>query len=278
MALDSELQRLVEAHSWESTVSLRERFLFEVEGYSPPPTAYTEAQSTGLSSDAQSSWWYRTRNLVIHQAIRRYGNKDVLWDIGAGAGEVSAYLNGNGIATICVEPSSAGAAISASRGINSIIAELADLKLPDNCLGQLGMFDVVEHLTNRSEFLREVYRVMQPGGKIIVTVPALKFLWGQMDVQAGHFIRYSRRSIRRELRNAGFECTYVAYFFVTLVLPLLVLRAIPYRLGLKQPVSDGAMLKNDGRVLGKGLERFETVFSKFFPFGTSLLAVATKPN
>lgn len=278
MILNDELHRLIHDHSWQTSLLLRKDCLFEMEAWTPPATAYTDSQSAGLSSDAQSSWWYQTRNRVIYKGIQKFGNGEVLWDIGSGAGEVSLYLNEKGVRTICVEPSHVGAEISASRGITSIAGDLSKLNLPNDCLGQIGMFDVIEHIANRSDFLREAHRVMRPGGLLFLTVPALSILWGQMDVQAGHFVRYSRRTVRRELRNAGFKCIVVGYFFMTLVLPLLIVRAIPYRIGLKQPVSDGAMLKSNGKWIGNFLERFEVSLSRYSPLGTSLFVVASKSD
>lgn len=277
MVSNREIERIVSEYNWQQPYQILGERLIDFSGGTRPSSSYSDDQSKTLSSQAETSWWYTTRNHIIGRAIQDYGNKETLWDIGSGAGEVSVFLAQNGVEVMCLEPSIAGASISASRGMFSVVGALSTLRLPDNCIGRVGMFDVVEHVENREEFLSEVFRVVKPGGAIFVTVPALTLLWGQLDVDAGHYIRYSRKTIKQELTRAGFECVHSAYFFFSLVVPLLVLRAIPFRLGFRQPVSDGSLLRQDGGWLRRILGEFEIRFARYCPFGSSLLVVAKKP-
>lgn len=277
MIFSHEVERIIRDYGWRPSLRVLDDRLLDALDGNRPSSSYSDDQSRALSSQAESSWWYTTRNDIIFRAIHDIGITETLWDIGSGAGEVSVFLAQKGFKVVCLEPSLAGASISAARGISSIVGDLSVLRLPDNCIAHVGMFDVLEHVENREDFLRNVFRVMKPGGTVFVTVPALKSLWGQLDVEAGHYVRYSRNAIRRELISIGFECVSTRYFFFSLVLPLLLLRAIPFRLGLSQPISDGSLLRQDGGRLSKLLTKFEVHLAKYFPLGSSILVVAKKP-
>jgi len=239
---------------------------------------FSDAMQGEIATAVESSWWYRVRNEVIVKTLKGRGFAGTLWDVGSGTGVVTAAMVNAGIPTIAVEPSMGGAAIAAQRGVVSIQGILQSLNLPDSCLAGVGAFDVLEHATNRQEFLQEIARVLLPGGLFIVTVPALQLLWSHADVEAKHYLRYSRRTLRNELEMYGFEVLSLGYFFALIVPPLLLIRALPYRLGLRVRDSNNATLRASGGLLGKLAGRVEVAFAGHVPFGSSLLAVARKPT
>ena len=134
------------------------------------------------------------------------------------------------------------------------------------------------HVTNRQDFLQEILRVLVPGGYFIVTVPALELLWSHADVGAGHYLRYSRRTLRKELGMYGFKVLSRGYFFTLTVPPLLFIRALPYRLGLRVYDSNNSILRASGGILGKIAGCIEIAWAGHVPFGSSLLTVARKPS
>lgn len=101
-------------------------------------------------------------------------------------------------------------------------------------------------------------------------------LWSQFDIDGGHYLRYNKKLIRRELETQGFVVTRVGYFFVTTVVPLLLLRVLPYRLGLRRAVATSETLSASGGLLGRLLARFEISLALRLPIGSSLLVIATK--
>jgi len=167
--------------------------------------------------------------------------------------------------------------LATARRLSSIHGTLEGLKLPDSCIAEIGSFDVLEHIEDRNRFLEEIYRVLRPRGRFILTVPALSLLWSQADIDAGHFLRYSRRTLRKELELHGFEVELMGYFFALTVPLLLLVRAIPFRLHLRSCVSDDSTLRANGGLIGKLAGSIEIALDGRFPFGSSLLAVARKP-
>ena len=249
-----------------------------LENDQPEVSAFSDVLQSKIAKAVESSWWYRVRNEIIVRNLRRWDFVDTLWDIGAGTGAVAAALIAAGIQAIAVEPSIGGAAIATQHGVVSIQGTLQGLNLPDECLAGVGAFDVLEHVTNRQDFLNEVLRVLLPGGHFIATVPALQLLWSHADVEAGHYLRYSRRTLRKELETHGFEVLSLGYFFALTVPPLLFIRALPYRLGLRVHDSNNSALRASGGILGKIVGRIEIAWAGHVPFGSSLIAVARKPS
>jgi len=237
---------------------------------------YSDAQWVELDDKLDGSWWTVVRNRIIGDALRDSGVRGLVWDLGGGTGVVTAYLSACGFATINVEPSHFGAVRSAQRGVATVCASLNELRLPNDSVAAISMFDVLEHLPDRRDLLREIHRVMAPGGHLILTVPALKLLWSQHDVDLGHLLRYSRRSLRKELRESGFDVALSGYFFLLTVVPLLVIRAVPFRLGFRRSVSSDTTLAAQGGVLGKFVGWLERRLALRTPIGSSLLFVARK--
>jgi ubiquinone/menaquinone biosynthesis C-methylase UbiE len=76
----------------------------------------------------------------------------------------------------------------------------------------VGMFDVLEHITDDVGVLADVRRMLAPGGAILLTVPAHMTLWSYFDVAAHHARRYSPAELSEKLGRAGFVVEYVTQF------------------------------------------------------------------
>lgn len=274
---NSEFLRLTNEFGWPCDIEpLEVTNAFLNPRWSNSITTFSDTQSSMLDSASSSSWWFETRNLLIHKHAKSFPNMGYLWDIGSGPGVVSSFLQNHGIPCIAVEPSRGAVLASAKRGVPSIESDLASLQIPDASVGVIGLFDVLEHIEHRDDLLQEIWRILLPDGSLILTVPALNWLWSAADEHAGHFIRYSQRSIRKELAKNGFKIKRSQYFFASLVLPLFMLRVVPYRLRIKQPIEEMTLLETNGGLLGKLVQYFEVRISRFFSLGTSLIVVAQK--
>ena len=64
-------------------------------------------------------------------------------------------------------------------------------------------FDVLEHFEDDSLFLEKAGRLLRPGGKILLKVPACQDLFGPVDVASGHYRRYERTELQRKLEEGG---------------------------------------------------------------------------
>ena len=276
---NTEIKRIQQDFGWDpNLMSLPVANGLENKRWLVPGSSYSEKKTDYLDVPEGSSWWYETRNRIILKAIRKFGNSDCLWDIGSGPGVVGSYLSKNGVRCIGVEPSKSGVFVAAKRGLPSVLSDLVSLRLPDDCIGQIGLFDVYEHIEYRDEFLAEIFRVLKPGGLIFITVPALNILWSESDVEADHFLRFSKNKLRNEISSCGLRIRSVDFFFWTLVLPVLMLRALPFRFGIKRPVKDAQLIRAKAGLFGKIVQKIELMSFRRIFIGTSLLLVAKKPR
>lgn len=249
--------------------------------------SYPEAGLARLAEIEPVSFWFRHRNNVITEVLKRYPPSGRLVDIGGGNGFVSLAMTQAGVDCVVVEPDAGGAATAVSRGLPVIRAAFQKLDLRDAYLDAFGMFDVLEHIEDERSVLDELFCKLKPGGMAYITVPAYRFLWSQEDVYAGHFRRYTRRRIERLLREAGFTPLYSSYFFALLVPPVVAFRSIPSLLlpRRKQPHDiDPQDHKLPAGIAGSILrwsfqvEAGRISMGKGVAFGTSCLAVARKPD
>lgn len=186
-----------------------------------------------------ASFWFRHRNAVIALALKHFPISGPLWDVGGGNGFQALALKRDGFPVVVVEPGLARSNNAAVRGLTVVRGTLEAIRLPGGALAGVSLFDVVEHLPHPATLLGECRRVLAPHGRLFVTVPAYQALWSEADDYAQHQRRYTRRALAAELRRAGFELEFSSYYFQSLVLPIAIFRALPYRLSLHR-VADRA--------------------------------------
>jgi SAM-dependent methyltransferase len=230
------------------------------------------------------SFWFEHRNACILAAIEALAPRTPLIDIGGGNGFVAKALQDAGIDVALLEPGPDGVRNALGRGVRQVVRgaiETADF-LPGG-IPSAGMFDVLEHIEEDAGFLKLVYSLLQPGGRLYLTVPAGRGLWSGEDEHAGHYRRYSVGGLRALLEAAGFTVEFATPFFGFLVLPILLLRTLPSRLGLApsggvQPrahhVTAPAVKRPLDWLAGRELRRISA--GREMRAGSSCLAVAKK--
>jgi hypothetical protein len=147
---------------------------------------------------------------------------------------VARAIQESGREVVLVEPGLAGVRNAVQRGIRQVVrSTLEDAGVLAGTLPAVGLFDVIEHIRDDSGFLTGTNRLLIPGGRVYVTVPAYQRLWSNEDVLAGHFRRYHLRGLTRLLEKAGYAVEFATYIFGFLPLPIFFCRVLPYRLGLR---------------------------------------------
>jgi SAM-dependent methyltransferase len=149
----------------------------------------------------------------------------------------------------------------------------------------IGMFDVLEHIPEERETLLSLRKILAPGGKLILTVPAHQFLWSHFDEAAHHCRRYSSAQLRQSLAEAGFAIDFLSQFMASIFPLVWAFRKLG---GPRGPVSQEEAKKQamqEFRVLpgiNGVLAALITVEARWLalghrlPFGTSLVVVARK--
>ncbi len=248
--------------------------------------SYPEDGNDLCFSLEDDSFWFRHRNELIVETLRQFPPSGPLFDVGGGNGYVAAGLERAGFATVLVEPGRTGAENACRRGLHNVINATTDeAGFAPASLDAVGLFDVLEHIPDDLGFLQSLHRLMKPGGRIYLTVPAFQLLWSSEDDYAGHQRRYRRKSLANVLRAAGFDVEYLSYCFWFLPLPVFVLRAIPSWLGWrKEPTKTSATKEHStkrglaGWLFNRALswELARVARGKQIWIGNSCLAVARK--
>lgn len=223
-------------------------------------------------------WWYRARRrIILSQLERRFpGRHDLrMLDIGCGAGTLLSELRSFGRPCgIEVNPEAAEVARQRSG------CQVWTGKLPDGLPDDAGPFDVVclcdviEHLDNDVDALRYARGLLDRSGALLVTVPALPWLFGIHDEINEHRRRYTRSSLRAALVGAGFRAPRLSYFN-TLLSPMLI-PAILWRNRRHSGHNFEVRTRLDSLFEGVfGFERHLMCFVSL-PFGLSLIAIADR--
>lgn len=83
--------------------------------------------------------------------------------------------------------------------------DLLRCPLPDNCVDAIVVLNVLEHIPDDAAALRQLHRILKPGGVLVIEVPAGPELYDVYDKLLMHFRRYTRPGLERLVRGYGFE-------------------------------------------------------------------------
>lgn len=198
----------------------------ELQGYDP-------AAFVQMAELEDRSWWFRSRNRLIEQTVRRFFPEALaVLEIGCGTGyTLGALRNSLPRAELTgTELFEEGLSVARTRWDSVRLLQADARALPFGSEFDLvGAFDVLEHIDDDAAALSETRRVLRPGGGIIVTVPQHRWLWSDADDYAHHQRRYSRSELTSRIEAAGFTVRMVTSF-VTLALPAMALSRVSRRL------------------------------------------------
>jgi SAM-dependent methyltransferase len=173
-------------------------------------------------------WWYRGRRRVLELTIARLGlpARARILDAGCGSGRNMVDLARHGDVT-GVELSDASAALARERRAGEVLeGSVMEMPFAADSFDLAVSLDVIEHLDDDGGALRELRRVVAPGGALLVTVPAYQWLWSGHDEINHHHRRYSRATLLAAARAAGWRCERTTHFNSLLLPVAILLRAL----------------------------------------------------
>lgn len=238
------------------------------------PAAYVEMDQT-----ESTHWWFRGRRAILGSTIMRLDlprNSRIL-EVGCGTGGNLEMLARFGRVSALEMDDSARAMAAKKTGDRYDIRAGScpyDIPFVDDSFDLICMFDVLEHIEDDGETLLRLKKLLGANGRLLITVPAYQWLYGEHDEFLYHKRRYTARQLSGKCGAAGLAPARISYFN-TLLFPLAVIARLKDK------------LLGAGAVTGTRVPPapINTVFEKLFgterflldrfdlPFGISLLAV-----
>jgi len=229
-------------------------------------------------------WWFVGRRSILKGLLSRNpsGGKELpALDVGCGPGGMLLELQ-RSRPTVGLDLSLEALKFARGRGCRWLVrGDAQKLPVKPNSFGLITALDLLEHLEDDLRALKEMRTALAPGGKLLLTVPALKFLWSEHDEALGHKRRYSISELRRKVREAGFEIERLTYA-IFLLLPPTALFRLAQRLALRRKRPRTALIifpRPINAMFAATLFVEAHLLGHFnLPMGVSLVCVARKPK
>jgi SAM-dependent methyltransferase len=230
----------------------------------------------------ETHWWYVGRRQIIGSLVERIctmlrNPEPRILDVGCGTGANLKMLASFGQAE-GVDISDQAVEFCRERGLRSVkLGAIEELPYDSGSFDLVTALDVVEHLDDDLAGLREIRRVLSPGGCVLLFVPAFMFLWGVQDDVSNHRRRYTLPGLLSVVKKAGFSIEWASYANISFFLPVLAVRSVMRWFGLRAATEYGINISvmNGPFSWLLGAERF--VFKRStLPFGVSAICIARR--
>ena len=244
--------------------------------------------AVGSASIAQPEyWWYQARASLLHTAFT-----PVLDAVDVSARRVLDVGSADGPSVSWLRTSAEHVSLDIDiRGLSrgGVCGSAMSLPFADGSFDVVAAFDVVEHCEPESAVLAEIVRVLAPGGRLLMSVPAYQWAWTHFDDVNGHHRRYTRRRAVRAVEAHGLEVLRATYAFAS-VFPFFSAGRLSGRLrqavaGRKAELVPGAVpalpavSARTHRLLMRLCSVDERLLARHdLPFGSSVLVAAGKPG
>ncbi|HYM09479.1 MAG TPA: class I SAM-dependent methyltransferase [Bryobacterales bacterium] len=181
-------------------------------------SGYDPAFFARLYAIEDRHFWFRSRNRVIGSLVRRVtaglapGYR--VLEVGCGTGNTLRVVEQacpHGTVT-GMDLFAEGLLFARSRTACPLVC--GDMHAPpfDARFELIGLFDVLEHLPDDLQVLRDLHAMLAPGGVLLLTVPAHPSLWSYFDEASHHCRRYEAADLERKLTGAGYRVEYATEY------------------------------------------------------------------
>ncbi|MCU0434290.1 MAG: class I SAM-dependent methyltransferase [Bacteroidia bacterium] len=176
----------------------------------------------------RSHWWFTARLHILRSFVSRHFATEAkplaILNAGVATGATSLMLKEFGTVTSVEYDEDCCAFLRENVLPDVVQASLTALPFADASFDLVCAYDVIEHIEDDVQALREIKRVLKPGGHFHLTVPAFQLLWSNHDVVNHHYRRYRRGQLQQRIQQAGLQTGYASYFNAFLFFPVAAVR------------------------------------------------------
>jgi SAM-dependent methyltransferase len=228
-------------------------------------------------------WWFIGRRQLFGKIINSLvlpQNANIL-DIGSSTGtnlRMLADLGQTNMKGLDMSPEAKD--FCAEKGLAEVLlGGIRNIPYEDNSVDLALATDVIEHVDEDDLALIEIFRILKPGGYLLLTVPAFQGLWGIQDDVSQHKRRYRKKGFNDLVKSTGFKIEKSYYFNYILFVPIWITRVLLkiFRPSLRAETDINSKLINSillkiftADILSAGIVRA--------PFGVSILTLGRKPE
>ena len=226
----------------------------------------------------QDHWWFVGRRRIVTALIEKFRPTKAplrILEVGAGTGSNIAMLQTFGTVA-AIEPDDTARDFATKRtGVPIRGGYLPDVPLEDGHYDLIVLLDVLEHIPGDREALAALRPKLAPGGRLLLTVPAIPGLWSGHDEAHHHHRRYTAATLEEVVRAGGFRTIHRSAFNSLLLPAIVAIRFLNKLRGREGGDEDALPPKPVNRLLGAlfGAERHAAVRG-LLPVGVSLGLVA----
>jgi SAM-dependent methyltransferase len=234
-----------------------------------------------IAAAEDDHWWYRNTRALMSAALGPWlGDGQTILDAGCGTGGNGAWLGTHGqVVGVDVAPEALDFARDRRPSLVPVRAALDPLPFRDRCFDVVVEVTVLYSVADDAAAVRELARVLRPGGAILLLEPAFAALRRAHDTTVHGVRRYRRAGLAALAHGAGLRVERSTYAYSFLVPPA-------FALGLVDRVRRDPVERAGSDVEKRWLDRvfapMATVERRWIarhrvPVGSSVLVVASRP-
>jgi ubiquinone/menaquinone biosynthesis C-methylase UbiE len=230
----------------------------------------------------ENHWWFQARRHIIFNLLKTADRNSKMLEVGCSGGPLLQALNVSGFKNVeGIDISQSAIDLCKSKGIQDVfLIDATRTDFEDERFDIVIASDVLEHLQNEESALSEWHRILKPGGKLIVFVPAFAFLWSEHDEANDHYRRYSKSQLIRALEKAHFRIYRSSYWNFSLFFPTSLIRILQRILSKNKQTQRDQLIQLNAlaNTMVLYLVKTENLMLNVlnFPVGVSVFAVARK--
>lgn len=223
----------------------------------------------------RSHWWFKGRREIIGKVLTPFLKPNIrMLDAGCGAGGNMEFMGKYGT-VFGIDISKEMVEYCRTVGLKVSHGSVCNIPFEDGDFDVVLCLDVLEHIADEQVVVKELKRVVKPGGILIFSVPAFTWLWGKHDVQNNHFRRYNFNQLESLLKKSGLYVERSTYFNCFLLPAVWFFRRMLPKKSLETDFEIGSGSLNQLLLSVLKLESFLLGFCNL-PIGVSQVIISRK--